>query len=155
MVGVVGGLGAAGVDDHDLAAASAQRRGASGVVGHAPHRAVRDVRIGADHDEQVAAVDVGHRHAEHVAEEPSDGELLGHLVERCGGEDVRRPEGRGEVEHVQHHPGAMHRRVADEQPGRRGAVVVANGDQPAFDLVERLVEGDLDELAVALHERAP
>jgi hypothetical protein len=28
-------------------------------------------------------------------------------------------------------------------------------DQSAFDLVERLVEGDLDELAVALHERAP
>ncbi len=61
LVGLLGGLGATRIDDHDLAAALAHAAQAPAHVGRGHDAAVRDHRIAAQAEEVVGAIDVGDR----------------------------------------------------------------------------------------------
>jgi hypothetical protein len=54
-IGDLGGLGAARVDHHQAATALPQRLGLAAEVGHGPQAAVAGHRVGADHQQVVAA----------------------------------------------------------------------------------------------------
>ena len=59
-----------------------------GPVGRGGQAAVGRERVGAEHEQVVGAVDVGHRHGEAAAEHEAGGDLLGPLVDGAGREDV-------------------------------------------------------------------
>ena len=66
----LGGPAPPRVDDDDLAAALEDRLDAAGPVGRRGQAAVRRARVGAEHQEEVGAVEVGHRHGEATEHEP-------------------------------------------------------------------------------------
>ena len=61
LVGLARGLGAARIDHHHLAATLAQLAQSPAHVGRGHHAAVRHQRVRADAEEEVGAIDVGHR----------------------------------------------------------------------------------------------
>ncbi len=85
-VGEAGGAGAARVDDDEGAAAGPQRLEPAREVGGGAQRAVGLDRVRADEQQEVGAVEVGDRDGEGIPEEEPAGDVLGHLVERAGGE---------------------------------------------------------------------
>ena len=86
-------LGPAGIHDDQPPTLFEQRLDAPRPVGGGRQAAVGGVGVGAQHQQEVGAVDVGHRHREHAAEHEANGDLLGSLVDRAGGEDVGGAEG--------------------------------------------------------------
>ena len=65
----LGGARAARIDHHAPCRRAARMRAQpAGHVGRGQQAAVRDERVGAEDEQVVGAVDVGHRHAEHGAE---------------------------------------------------------------------------------------
>ena len=68
LVGFLGGLGAARVDDDETPAARPQVAQPSREVGRGPEAPVRRERIRTEHQEIVGAVDVGNRHRQRGAE---------------------------------------------------------------------------------------
>lgn len=149
------GLGSTRVDRNDPPASCPQLVGPAPEVGNAPHAAVRHHGVGADDHEEIGAVDVGNGDRVEVAEHPTDGELLRHLVEGGCGEHVGRPERHGQLEDVEDEAGAMHGRVADHQPARGRAERLSDRTEATSHLGERLLEGNLNEDTVALHQRQP
>ena len=133
------------VDDHDRAAALDQPLEPAGPVGRGGERAVRRVRVGAEHEQVVGAVDVGHRHVEPAAEHQRRGDLLRALVDRGRREDVGGAEGPEDGPVVEHPGEVVGVRVADVHGRRVAAVLVEHREQPALDLGERLVPGHLHE----------
>ena len=93
FVGLFRGLRAARVDDHEPAAAGAQRAQSPGHVGRGHQRAVGRERVRAEHQEVVGAVDVGNGDRERAAEHESGGNLLRHLVDGARRVDVLRARG--------------------------------------------------------------
>ena len=152
LVGDGGGLGAARVDHHQASAARAHRLRTTAEIGHRPHAAVAGHRVGAQHQQEVAVVDVGHRHRERVAVEPATGELARHLVQRGRAEHVARAGGAQQALHVQSETQPMHVRVAQRERERIAAMLGHQRWQPARDLGVGLVPGRLDEAAVALDQ---
>src|SRR5439155_200683 len=61
-IGAVGGLGAPRIEHDHLAAPRLDRLEAPSNIGRGHQAAVRRERVRAEADEQVAAIDVGHRH---------------------------------------------------------------------------------------------
>ena len=88
LVGLLGGAGAPRVDHDDLAAALANRPQPPAHVGRRHQAAVGVQRVGAEDQQVLGAVDVGDGNAERGAEHVPGRDLLGHLVDRAGGEDV-------------------------------------------------------------------
>jgi len=80
-IGHGGGLGAPGVNHHQAATAGLQGFGFAAKVGHGPHAAIAGQRVGADHQQQLRARDVGQRHRHPVAKHQAAGQLFGHLVQ--------------------------------------------------------------------------
>ena len=123
LVGVLGRARAARVDHHDLAAALADAAQPAAHVGRGQQAAVRDERVGAEQQQVLAAVDVRHRHAQRVAEHQPDGDLLGHLVDGAGAEDVARAERLVEDRAVEQRREVVRGRVADVDGDRVAAVL--------------------------------
>ena len=88
LVGDLGRLGAARVDDDQPPSARGELAPALGEVGHRPQRPVRRHRVVADEHEQVGAVDVGDGQEELVAVERPRHDVVRQLVDRGGGEPV-------------------------------------------------------------------
>ncbi len=131
------------IDDH-LAAALADRANPAAHVGRGQQRPVRDQRVGAEDQQVVGAVDVGHRHREPGAEHQPGRDLLRHLVDGGGRVDVLRPERLQEGGAVDHRPEAVGGRVADVDGD---GVAPALGEHPRKALVdggERLLPARLD-----------
>ena len=59
-VGHCGGLGTTRIDHHHTSAAGFERFGLAAKIRHRPQTAVGSDRIGTEHDEQIAALDVRH-----------------------------------------------------------------------------------------------
>ncbi len=141
------GLGAAGVDHHDATAALADRRDPAARVGHRGDRAVGDRRVGAEHEQVVGAVDVGHRQQRVVAEHLQRREVLRELVDRGGREDV------AAAQHLLQALGRQDRggvggRVAEVDPHRVAAVASPQLAHPGADLGVRRGPGGRHQLAV-------
>ena len=85
-VGEFGGAGAGRVDDGEPAAALAQRPELAGEVGGGGQTAVGHKGIRADDHQIVGAVEVGHREGDGAAEQVAERDVLGHLVQRAGGD---------------------------------------------------------------------
>ena len=120
------GLGAPRIDDDQPAAARAHRLRTSAEIRHRPHAAVAGHRVRAEHQQEVAAIDVGHRHAQRVAVHPAARELARHLVERRRAEQVARARGAQQALHVEPEAEPVHVRVAERERERVAAVF---GDQ--------------------------
>ena len=150
---LVGGAGAARVDHHDLAAALADGANPPAHVGRGEQAAVRDERVGAEHQQVVAAVHVRHRDREDRAEHLPGGDLLRHLVDRRGGVDVLRAERPQPDRPVHERRQVVRVRVAHVDGHGVPAVLVEDRREPALDLLERLLPAGLDQLAVAAHQR--
>jgi hypothetical protein len=88
LVGLARGARAPRVDDDDLAAARANRAQAPAHVGRREQAAVGGERVGAEDEQVLGAVDVGHRDGGAAAEHERRGHLLGVLVDRAGAEQV-------------------------------------------------------------------
>jgi hypothetical protein len=152
-IGHRGGFGAPRIHHHQLAAAPAQGLGLAAEVRHRPQAAVAGHGVGAKHQQQVAALDVGHGHAQPAAEHQPAGQLLGHLVQRGRRIHVLRAERLRELREVQQQRHLVRRGVADHRGHRVAPVALDQGRQAALDLGEGLVPGRLDEAAVALDAR--
>ena len=145
LVGVLRGAAAARVDDDHLAAAVADAAQPTGHVGRRQQAAVRRERVGAQHQQVVGAVDVGHRHAEGRAEHQPGGHLLGHLVDRAGRVDVARAEGLHERAPVEQRVEVVGVRVAEVHGDGVAPVLLEDRPEAAVDLGERLVPRHLVE----------
>ncbi len=151
-IGALRGFGAARIEHHDAAAACLDRLQARAHVGRGHQRAVRRERIRAEADEQVAAIDVGHRHEDLVAEHLQRREHVRQLIERrravevLGAERAQRElADRDEAEVVRGGIALIH---AD----RVGAVTCARGAQLVGDEIERFGPAELvPRVAVAAH----
>ena len=90
LVGLARGARAPRVDDDDLAAARADRAQAPAHVGRREQAAVGGQRVGAEDEQVVGAVDVGHGNRRPAAEHERRGHLLGVLVDGAGAVEVAR-----------------------------------------------------------------
>ena len=99
------------------------------------------------------AVEVRHRDRQRPAEHVARGQVLGHLVDARGAEDVLRPERLCQRAHVELEVDDVRRRVADVERHGVAAVLLEDRRQAAVDLGQRLVPGRLRERPVALDER--
>ena len=88
LVGLLGRAAAARVDHDDAPAALPDRAQAAAHVGRGQQAAVRGQRVGAQHQQVIGAVHVGDRDAERRSEHQPGGDVLGHLVDGGGREDV-------------------------------------------------------------------
>ncbi len=142
-VGQPRGLGAARVDHHQGAAAPAQlgqppldaRRGHQAAVG--------GHRVGAQHQQEVGAVDVGHRQQQLMAEHLERRQVVRQLVDRGGRVAVAGAQRAQQRRAVEQHPEVVHVGIAQIDRQGVASVAPANGAQPRGGLVERLAPADL------------
>lgn len=87
-VGELSGAGTARVDDGQRAAALAERLELAREVGRGAEAAVGVEGVGAEEQQMVGAVQVRDGDGDGVAEEQSAGDMLGHLVQGAGGEEI-------------------------------------------------------------------
>ena len=127
LVGDLGRLGAARVDDHQPPSASGELAPPLGEVGHRPERAVRRHRVVADEHEQVGVVDVGHGQEELVPVERPRHHVVRQLVDRGGGEPVPGAQQPHQGRVVGQCPEAVHVRVALVDRHRVVAVLALHG----------------------------
>ncbi len=113
-VGELGGAGAARVDDGERAAARLERLELAGEVGRGAQTPVGLEGVGADEQQMVGAVEVGYGDRVGVAVEQSAGDVLGHLVDRGGGEDVAGAEAGDQHRRVERAGHGVHVRVAED-----------------------------------------
>jgi len=139
LVGLTRGARAARVDHHDLAAAGADRAQAPAHVGRREQAAVGGQRVGAEDQQVVGAVDVGHGDGGAAAEHQRRGHLLGVLVDGAGAEDVARLQRLEQDPPVDQAAQVVGVRVADVGGDRVAAVLGLDRGQTAIDLGEGLV----------------
>ena len=144
---------APGIDHDEGAAALDQPLEASGPVGGGGQAAVRRPRIGAEHQQEVGAVDVGHGHGEAAAEHQRRADLLWALVDGAGGVDVARAERLEERPAEQHGAEVVGVRVAEVDGNGVAAVGVDDGPKAPIDLGPGLLPRHLDQLTVAADQR--
>ena len=143
-----GGLGSPRVDDDDAAAPGGDRVQLVLDPRSAEHAAVGDQRVGADHEQEVGAGEVGDRDDEGGAVEEGAGrEAVGDVLGR-GGVGVggaERVEKALDPERMRVREGA---RIAHVPADRVAAVAVADAAKASSDLVQGLGPGDALERAV-------
>lgn len=152
-VGEFGGAGASRVDDGQGAAAGSQGLELAGEVGGGAEAAVGFQGVGADEQEVVGVVQVRHGDRVGVAVEQSAGHVLGHLVDRGGGEDAAGAEGSeqdGRVEGAGH---GVHVRVAEDDSDGVRSVPLGDRSQPRGHRVEGFLPGGFAQFAVLAYER--
>ncbi|CAM5268543.1 hypothetical protein SVIOM74S_09712 [Streptomyces violarus] len=152
-VGELRGAGAPRVDHDERAAAGLERLEFAGEVGGRAQTAVGFQRVGADQEQMVGVIQVGHGDGVRVAEEQSAGDVLGHLVHRGGGEDAARAEPGEQQRRVEGAGHGVHVGVAEDDADGVRAVPLDDGPDAGGDRVEGLLPGGLAQLAVPAHER--
>ena len=100
-----------------------------GSVRDGPQAAVGRVRVGAEDQQEVGAIDVGHGDRERAAEQVAARHVLGHLVQRGRGEDVLRAERLAQRPGVQVAGERVDVRVAEVHGDRVAAVLVDDPGQ--------------------------
>ena len=155
LVGLHRGAAASRVDHDDLAAALADPPQPPPHVGRGHQAAIRVQRVGTEDQQVLGPVDVGNGDTERGPEHVPAGDLLGHLVDGAGGEDVARPERLQQHASVEDAGEVVGGRVADVDAGGVSSVLVEQRRQPAVDLRECLVPARRLEAAVALDQRRP
>ena len=155
LAGLQGCARAPWVDHDDLAAALLDAPQPPAHIRRRQQAAVGDERVGAEDEQIVRVVHVGDGDAEEVAEHQAAGDLLGHLVHGAGGVDVDRAE-RAQQDGVVELAGeVMDGGVANVGGDAVASMLGKDGSEPAVNLGERLVPGDLaPRLAGADHRRA-
>jgi hypothetical protein len=153
LVGLLGGAAAAGVDHDHLAAAVADAPQAAAHVGRGQQAAVGGERVGPEDQQVICPVDVRDRDAQPGTEHVTGRDLLRHLVDGAGGEDVA-----GSQRLDQHPPVEDARKVvgggvADVDADRLRAVLANQRNQSALDLAEGIVPAHRLKLAVAPQKR--
>ena len=152
-VGQLGGPRKARVDDHELAAALAQRPQPAAQVGRGEQRAVRGQRVGAEDQQVVGVVDVGDRHRQAGPEHQRRGDLLRHLIDARGTEDVAAAQPLEQGAQVDRPVQGVRVGVAEVGADR---VPLAGGEdrcEARLDRLEGLPPARLDQLSVAAHQR--
>ena len=146
LISRVRGLGAAGVHHDQSSAPLAQLLEPPLDVGRRHDRSIGDERIATHHEEEVRAVDVGHRQQERRPEEQVREEMLRLLVDTGGRVAIARPDRREKLRDVDDRRPAMRDGVAEVEADRVAAVTLAHVEQPLRDEVEGLVPSHLDPL---------
>ncbi len=153
LVGDLGGTAAPRVDDHDLPPALADRPQAPPHVRRRQEAAVRSERVRPQEQQVSGPIDVGHRDRKRAAEHQAGGDVLGHLVDRRGGEDVARAHGLGEHPAVDQRVEVVRIRVAEVDADRIAAVLVEKRTETAIDLREGVIPRDLLEARAGADQR--
>jgi hypothetical protein len=148
----LGGAGAARVDDGEGAAAGLERLELAGEVGGGAQTPVGLQGVGADEEQVVGAVEVGHGDRVGVAVEQPAGDVLGHLVDRGRGEEAAGAEAREQHRRVEGAGHGVHVGVAEDDADGVRAVPLHDGAQACRDRVERLLPGGLAQFAVLADE---
>ena len=152
-IGALGRSRSSRVDDDDAPAAATDRIEPAGPVGRGREAAVRLERVGAEQQQEVGAVDVGHRDRERMAEDEPAGDVLRHLVDGRGRVDVPRSERLDERPDRERVREVVRVRVADVDRDGIRAVLRHDRREPSLDLGEGLVPARLLVDSVAAHER--
>ena len=142
LVGDLGGLAPARVDDDEAAAAILQRPDPVTHPRRGHDAAVRSERVAADAEEVVGPVDVGDREHPLVAEQLQRRDHVWELIHRGGRVAVLRPERERQREDGQQRAGPVRGRVADVEADGVAAVLAPDLDQAIGDVVERFVPVD-------------
>ncbi len=154
LVGVFGGLAASRVDDHDRAAAGLDPLQSAGEVRRRTERTVGRVRVRAEQQHEVGAIEVGDGHGDGPEHHPGR-HLLRSLVDRGRREPVPGTERQDQRAVVQHHRQVVGTRIAEVDRTGIAAVPFQDREQAGLDHGERLVPVHLHELAVPLDHRPP
>ena len=141
LIGRLSRPGANGIDDDEPATACLERPQTGRHVRGRPERAIRDEWVGAEHEHEVGAVDIGDGDRQACAEHQAGGHLGRHLIDGARGEDIARAEGSDEGGCVERGGGIVDVRIAEEEPDRAVAVGLADRTKQAIDLGPRLVPG--------------
>jgi hypothetical protein len=142
LVGDRGRLGAPGVDDDEAPAPGLELADPVAHPGRRHQAAVGRERVAAEAEEELGAVDVGHREHGLVAEELVGRELLRELIERGRGEPVAGPQRGDEREDEELRPEMMDGRIAGVETDGIVAVRALDGADARGDVVERVVPVD-------------
>ena len=110
--------------------------------------------IGAEDQQVVGAVDVGHGDAEAPAEHEGRRDLFRHLVDGRGGVHVLRAERLDQRGAVERRPEAVSAWVTDVDGHRVAPTVGERRGEPAVDGLEGLLPRGLHQFAVAPHQRS-
>ena len=151
LVGGLGGFGAARVDHHEPAATLLDGLQAAGEVGGGCEAAVRLEGVGAQHEQVVGPVEVGHGEGQRVAVQESRRDVARHLVDRARRVDVPRAQRRDQRTPVDSECVIVHGRVALVDRHRLTAILLDHREHQLLDLRERLVPGHLHVAPIALH----
>ena len=139
LVGDLRRLGAAWVDHDHPAAPLVQRTHPVREVGHGHEGPVGGHRVGTDDEEEVGAVDVGHREQQLVAEHLPGQELVRDLVHRRGAEPVAGAQAADEGGAVRGRAERMGVGVAEVDTDGVAAVLAGGRGEPVGHEVEGLV----------------
>ena len=145
-----GGLGAARIDHHDLAVSRLDRFDAPAHSRRAHQAPVRRERVGSDDHEVLGAIDVGDGDEELVAEHRERREVVRELVDRGRAESISRLDRPHQDRRKDGPPERVHRRVADVDRDRVGAVFALNLEDAACRALDRFVPTALHEVAAGV-----
>src|SRR6267378_1700501 len=137
-----GGLGAARVDHHQLAAAFAQVVEPARDATRRHQAAVRSQRIRAQHQEETGPIDVGDRQQHLMAEHLQGGKHVRQLVDRGGRKARPRSQRPVEERRRQERGVGVHSGVAQVHPDGAPAVLALHFGETRPCLVERRLPGD-------------
>ena len=143
LIGDVGGLGASRVDDDEPAASLAQALESALDVGRGHDRAVGDERVATDDEQEVGAIDVGHREQQGRAEEQVRQQVLGLLVDTRRGVAIAGAQRLEQLRDVDDGRPAVGDRVAQVEADGVPAVARADVEESRGDEVECLAPGHL------------
>ncbi len=155
LVGLVGGAGAPGVDHDDPSPAGLDGLHPAGEVGCGAQAPVGLPRIGAEHQQEVGAVEVGHGHGPGVTEQEPGGHVLGHLVDGAGRAEVPGAEGLDDGTQVERPAHVVDRRVAEVEGHGVATVGVPDPGEALLDGGEGLVPAHLPPAVAVLDDRCP
>ena len=155
LVGLLGGAAAPRIDHHELAATRLHRLDPPREVGRGAQAPIRRVRIGAEHDQEVGAVEVGNRDGDRRSEHVPGRHVAGHLVDRRRAVALPCAETGHQGPGERHRREAVRRRVAEVHGECVAPVPLDHAAEAVLDGRPRLVPRHFDVHAVALDERSP
>ena len=133
-----GSLGAARIDDDQLATAALQILQSLTHIGHRPDTAIGRQGIGTQHQKVVGAVHIGDRVQKHVSETPQRHQVMRQLVYRRRREAIARTDVSKQVPLVRQHAVIVDRGITK---------VGADGiDTPLFDGRGQRIRGEIQRL---------
>ena len=153
-VGHLGGTCPVRIQHDHPPAAFADRFELSSEIGCRSETSVGHQRISADDDQIVGPVEIRNRERHRGTEHVTARDVLGHLVQGAGGEDIAGAQGPDDGRHVERPGNGVGVRVAQVDPDRRAAGGRDDPPQALGGSGERLIPTGLDQFAVAAHQRS-